>query len=335
MRVRWSGRSLAASGLIIGLYVMTLVLLGRAAPGRTALSFDDAVLRIIGGSLLFLGPFALGHRYLRRAERSGNGLYALLGALSALPSFLLVVDAEFLTHSVANGTASLALLRPAVVGALVGFIYRRGAGVENGGDDPDELAVFTPGTGPDDGVTSTLCAEYFAGPLQVRLSFGAVCSAALCGGVCLLLALLIGSVLHDRATLMLHAMLPDGKAAAGVSIAGFLLFGMPPLLLVGIGAILLRRLGWTARWQAAAIGLAVATVAGVLIGLTLRHPLPSALAGTIALPSMLAMLTYRSLAGLEPRSLPEDIEVNDRRTLVGADHVRRRVHRVVEFSRRA
>lgn len=49
----------------------------------------------------------------------------------------------------------------------------------------------------------------------------------------------------------------------------------------------------------------------------------------LIVPLAVAMGVYRHLAGLEPAALPEDIEVSDRRTLVGHDHVRRRVHRVV------
>ena len=47
------------------------------------------------------------------------------------------------------------------------------------------------------------------------------------------------------------------------------------------------------------------------------------------LPSVLAMVTYHRLAGFEPLALPSDIEVRDPRTLLAADHVRRRVRRVV------
>jgi hypothetical protein len=48
-----------------------------------------------------------------------------------------------------------------------------------------------------------------------------------------------------------------------------------------------------------------------------------------AIPTAIAMLFYRYLAGLEPKALPEDVEVRDRRTLVGANHPRRRYSRIV------
>jgi hypothetical protein len=47
------------------------------------------------------------------------------------------------------------------------------------------------------------------------------------------------------------------------------------------------------------------------------------------LPSVLAMATYHRIAGFEPLDLPDDIEVSDPRTMLPADHVRRRVRRVV------
>ena len=47
------------------------------------------------------------------------------------------------------------------------------------------------------------------------------------------------------------------------------------------------------------------------------------------LPSMAAIAVYHRLAGFEPLSLPDDIEVNDRRTLIAADHPRRQTRRIV------
>ena len=47
------------------------------------------------------------------------------------------------------------------------------------------------------------------------------------------------------------------------------------------------------------------------------------------LPSVVAMVSYYRLAGFEPLALPSDIEVSDPRTMLAADHVRRRVRRVV------
>ena len=46
-------------------------------------------------------------------------------------------------------------------------------------------------------------------------------------------------------------------------------------------------------------------------------------------PSVIAMVVYHRLAGVEPLALPADIEVSDPRTLIPADHVRRRVRRVI------
>src|SRR5918993_104401 len=46
-------------------------------------------------------------------------------------------------------------------------------------------------------------------------------------------------------------------------------------------------------------------------------------------PSVIAMITYHRVAGFEPLALPSDIEVRDRRTMLPANHVRRRVRRVV------
>lgn len=43
----------------------------------------------------------------------------------------------------------------------------------------------------------------------------------------------------------------------------------------------------------------------------------------------LSTLRTGLFAGVEPADLPEDIEVTDRRKLVGSNHARRRAHRVV------
>jgi hypothetical protein len=45
------------------------------------------------------------------------------------------------------------------------------------------------------------------------------------------------------------------------------------------------------------------------------------------LPSIVTMITYHRIAGLEPLDLPDDIEVRDPRAMLPADHVRRRVRR--------
>jgi hypothetical protein len=50
------------------------------------------------------------------------------------------------------------------------------------------------------------------------------------------------------------------------------------------------------------------------------------------LPSIAAMVAYHRIAGFEPLDLPDDIEVRDPRAMIPADHVRRRVRRVVRTS---
>ena len=50
----------------------------------------------------------------------------------------------------------------------------------------------------------------------------------------------------------------------------------------------------------------------------------------LAVPTAIAMVVYRNMAGLEPKPVKEDVIVGDRRNLVGADHARRRYGRVVK-----
>ena len=46
------------------------------------------------------------------------------------------------------------------------------------------------------------------------------------------------------------------------------------------------------------------------------------------------MMLYRRLAGVEPKAVKEDVEVRDRRNLVGADHARRRYGRIIANDRK-
>ncbi|HEY6633588.1 MAG TPA: hypothetical protein VIZ90_19205, partial [Rhizobiaceae bacterium] len=49
----------------------------------------------------------------------------------------------------------------------------------------------------------------------------------------------------------------------------------------------------------------------------------------VAVPSAIAMMMYRRLAGVEPKPVKEDIEVRVRRDLVGASHARRSYGRII------
>ena len=290
MRVRWSRRALVVSGLIFGLYVMVANLLAAGAPGRSGPSAALAAIDLASAGSLFVGSLALGHHLLRRAGRTGDGSYALLGALSATPAFLAVVDAALLRRFAEDGMLVVGLLRPAVVGGLAGYLHRRSAGVEADGDDPHA----SPATGR-------------AGPMRVRLSVGAVCAAALCGALLQLVILLVGAALGHAPAVMLAQSLPATPNAATASVTGFIVFGLPALLVVGAGAIAIHCSGRTGRWTAAVIGLAIPKVAGLLVSAAFDQPLAAALGSMLALPSVVAMSVYRDLAGLEPTRSPDAV----------------------------
>jgi hypothetical protein len=357
-RIRIDRAAIAAGSLMVGTATMIAAHLASRALDEKVWTLDRMVIVAIGTALLYGALFALANRLLRRFGLRSTAAYAGIGALAALPAFTAGVGLGFFARYAEQGSVSFALLIPLLIGATTGFLYRRSAGFEAQGDDPaaleaavkaehDRKAVAKPiyfegravraplgaataaHEAPDEVHIATGTADYYDGPLQVRGSFMAALLAALVGASLHILASYFGLIVDP---LPADAMPPSFRSPGQAAVMGIIGAAIPYLLFVLIASKLLARAGQTSIWVFLAIGLAVPIILGCALGVVGLGPIGLMLTAQFILPSGIAMATYRSLAGLEPLALPDDIEVSDRRTLVGADHVRRRMARVIDSS---
>ncbi|MEO7224096.1 MAG: hypothetical protein ABIY37_16645 [Devosia sp.] len=354
--VRTSISSLAAAGVIAGLFVIAAQRMFVVNP--EALSIDAIALRILAGGGIYLGIFMIAHLILSRFHITLRPAYAVAGAAAMLASFQLGGGRELVPLASANGTMTLLYAVPLLWGALMGFIYRQSAGVAAGADDPHRLAAMLaggtsqaarrqtallngeprpgfgqrnaqnaePSVSSDAAHVSTGEAEYFEGPLQVRTSMGAVLVTGVTAGV-------LWALVKAAFALLLMSRAGAGASMTGGAATSFLAATVGGTALLGailmpipvyVGHLIARSRGYTSYLSYAVIGALVPIGAGLamfIAGVVFMAP--------YAIPCAIALVCYRYFAGLEPKSLPEDIEVRDRRTLVGANHDRRRYSRVV------
>jgi hypothetical protein len=353
--VRTSISSLIAAGVIAGLSVIAAERGFFVDPA--AMSIDAIAIKVALSGGIYLALFGLAHLLLSKLKVTSWPLYIAAGAVAFLITFQFTGGRVLVPMASENGMISLLYAVPIVWGAMMGFIYRRSAGVDAEGDDPHRLQAMLTG-GPrtpagarnaflngepiagfgrrnlapaapmvseDAAHVATEAAEYYDGPLQVRTSAGAVLIAGLSAGIVwgIIEGLYFGSaggkglaqLFTQQGFLSFMAINLGAKAVLG-------LIALP--VFIYIGHLVARSRGHTSYASYALYGALVPLGVGLLmfvIGVVMM--------AAYAIPTAIAMLFYRYLAGLEPKALPEDVEVRDRRTLVGANHPRRRYSRIV------
>lgn len=219
--------------------------------------------------------------------------------------------------------------------------------VEHSNTQNSEAGFVTP-DGAHAGVNGL---EYFSGPLRVRTSPAAIFVAAFLGVLIWYvgITLFVGSIHFAGSNpfspfQMLRGVpgpdvllpftglkdigLQGSIAAVVIVVVGMVLhalaYSIPVSGLVYLGHLAVR---WRKRTDYGAYiiaGLIVPPLVGLLCFIIF------VVVGLIfSLPCATAMVIYRKLAGLEPTPVHEDIQVSDRRFLVGADHARRRYGRII------
>jgi hypothetical protein len=305
-------------------------------------TWDRLLVWCAGGGALYAALFLTAHFGLRRLSIGARGLYAAAGAAACLLAFVILGAFGDLPDAFRRGVGASYLIFPTLIGGVFGFLYAWRAGWEAGADDPAVLAeayaasAAEPGAGPDaPALLRTEGEAYFSGPLQVRTSVPLMLLAALFGsllhglvrGVMLVghEVSLLGDASLDRMTA--HAVTATGTA--GVELVGMMLISVLPMTLVILaGHFVARGLKTTSPLAYFGIGLAAPPIlAAVSMFLFLL------IAVMIMLPTAVAMVIYRSMAGLEPAPVKEDIRTNDPRRLVPADHPRRAFGRVISTRR--
>jgi len=364
MRVNTDLGAFSGGAAIAAIIALVSASNGFLTTNPAALSIDRMLLLAMSTSVAFASVFVVGHLAFRHVGVSHRLCYAALGALAMIIAMMVFADTQARTAAITSGAFIPAMALPAAAGWLIGSFYHWFAKYDVEGDDVDALEAMVRKKGkadnaeesPDDPsmdqvsspvLVSTATAEYFDGPTQVRNSLNAAVAAAVTGvmvsHIVMWFFLLAGSYgsmpsanKGSSSTLFpikpspLGVQLPDfavlGDAFVSVLASGLLMSLMlfiPVALIILAGHLGLRAFGRSGYADYGLAGLAIPPV----IGLVLIFMLPLGL--QLAIPFAMAMLLYRKLAGLEPLAVREDIEVTDRRSLVAADHARRRFARVI------
>jgi hypothetical protein len=331
--VRTDRPAIVAGAAIMAFFTLEVVRTGLVIAAQDRASLDAWVVMALATGAIYGLLFLVGHNQLRKHGQRSRGAYAALGAIAAVPPFLLATGWKPFVMASTGGTLSALFVCPLVAGALMGFLYHRRAGYETEGDDVAALAGTAPQPGASSAASGTIdsgTAEYFDGPLVVRTSLGANAIASLLGGAVFVLAISFTELSGPYQSPMGEYMAMNG--AGRTMLQGIIGIAIPIALLLGVAHGMLRARGKHSYAAYAVAGLIGPAIVSVLIAMTGISLLALAYLLQFLAPSLVAMLAYRRLAGLEPAPLPDDIEVSDRRTLVGADHVRRRVARVIDVS---
>lgn len=332
--IRTDRSALLIGAVIMAMFTLEVVRTGLVVAGHGEGSVDAWVLRSLITGAVYALLFWLGHHLLRKRQSSSRNLYALIGAVASVPPFFLATGWTALAAASAAGRLSALLACPLVLGALLGFLYHRRAGYEADGDDPAALAstVVDPrAPTASGGLHVTQMAEYYEGPLVVRNSLGAKAIASLLGSSAFVLAVSLSEVAAPTSSPLGQFMAVNGPGKT--ILQGIIGAALPIMLFLSIAHSILRGRGKSTVRDYAIAGAVGPVIFSFLFALTGMSLFALVYLLQFLAPSLVAMLVYRNLAGLEPRPLPDDIIVTDRRTLVGADHVRRRVARVIDESR--
>jgi hypothetical protein len=294
-------------------------------------TLDALVIVVSKSSLLFALLFGMAHYGIRWAGINREAAYMVASAICLLLACFAGPGAEVYHAAKQAGYASVTLLAPAIAGAVFGYIYWKGAGYDLEGDDVDELAEKATQFGNgDENVENALIrtsgSEYFDGPVQVRNSVIAAVLGAMIGGI-IFAATFVFFVGGTKPQGLFSAFLtlPGMKNALSQVFVGGAMFGLVVLTVpIYVGHLLARMRDKTGLADYAIIGAIVPIGLGLLlyiVGVLMTWP--------FILPMASGMLVYRKYAGLEPKDVREDIIVRERRTLVGANHARRRMGRVI------
>lgn len=329
MKLAFSWRVFAQQSIAMGLFVSLqwYTNIWTTKVVRVA-TLDRIVLPLIGFALLNLVVILAGDRIARKFGRSDRLTYIVIGALAGSVTHAVALAPAAYVIAAQNGAISLLVAVPALLGGAMGFLLHRSLGFSAEGDEPDQLsdAVAAAAEGKAPAYAATEGAEYYSGPLQVRDSAMAA-----------LIAAVIGSTLYMFMQALAESQ--DHFLAGMVSPKAF--GSLPTMFLSGIFAFILpfyifvRKahafLQVRGKSELKSYLLAGLVVPGLFfVGfLALLGPFALLFVLPWILPSMAAMAVYYRLAGFEPLSLPDDIEVSDRRTLIAADHPRRQMRRIV------
>jgi hypothetical protein len=328
-RLRFAWKPLLVQSQIVGILVLAQFQLSAWLDQKPDPSTPD---RIILFFALFAGVnlavMLAGDRLFRKRDWWQRSAYCALGGLASSVAHVVALAPAAYVVAWRDGILLALVLVPVLIGAATAFLMHKSLGYAPEGDDPQALSrkVYGRKAAAPAAVHDIGTAEYFEGPLQVRTSAMATLVAALAGSTLYVFISLVG--LSDG-QLPADAMPPLFRANP-ILFAIYGIIGLSVLFYVFVSRshAFLQRRGKDSLKSYALAGVVV-PLGFALALLTLMGPFGLLMVLPWVLPSVLAMATYHRVAGFEPLDLPDDIEVSDPRTMLPADHVRRRVRRVV------
>lgn len=328
MKLAFSWRPFVAQSLAVGLFTFlewqTNVWTTKTVRAET---LDRLLVPLIGFALINLAVLLAGDRLARKFGRSDRGTYIAIGALASSAAHAVALAPAGYTTAAANGAVSLLIAVPALLGAAMGFLLHRSLGYTTEGDEPADLAAATGSDGKaTPAYAATAGAEYYSGPLQVRDSAMAALIAAVIGSA---LYMFTNALAESQDHFLAGMVSPKAFGSLPTMfLSGIFVFVLPFYIFVRKSHSFLQARGKSELKSYILAGLVVPGLF-FLAFLALLGPFALLFVLPWILPSMVAIGVYHRLAGMEPLSLPDDIEVRDRRTLIGADHPRRQMRRVV------
>ena len=330
MKLRFALRPFIQQSVVMGLFLMPQLLTNMWTTRKIQRpTLDEFIVPLIGFAIVNFVIMLGGDRLARRFDRGDSATYTLLGAIAGSVMHAVALAPAAYVASAERGELTLLLAIPALLGAAAGFLLHRTLGYSAEGDDPKKLAeVFAEDIKHTASrvFASTDAADYYGGPLQVRDSSMAAIIASLIGAGIYVFEVAISELQDSLFAQILPPQLASNMAL--VALSGIIYCSLLFFVFVKKAHGFLQARGKTDVRSYVTAALVVPL--GFALALTaLMGPFGIIVVLPWILPSVAAIVTYHRLAGFEPLALPEDIVVNDPRTLISADHPRRRMRRVM------
>lgn len=355
---RGSTGALVFASLVTGSIMLVNLWLTSGLVGVLLLSVDRNVLTFVGAAVTYAIAMGIAEQFMRLSHSRQMWPSVAGGVFAFTTSFLIWGGIESLKGALILQSASMVGLIVLLIGSLLGLLhYAFSAPREQRlPDDPEIIAhalaerrkvagpaasdSFSPperplsafGTlfGPRRPVAAAMVEAgdrtYFAGPIQVRTSYGLLfligALTALLGMLFLAFLVIVGISLRP----LDEAMRAWGYVS-GTAISAWLIFGTLALsVLLFIPNVIAHHLARSMKVTSSG-GYALVALATAIVLCMVFPPL-----GMFSvIPGPFAMAIYRRIAGLAPVDLPPDLLIRgtERDALIGEDHPRRAYRRVV------
>lgn len=355
---RGSTGALVFASVVTGAIMLVNLWVTAGPIGAMLLSVDRNMLTFFGAAVTYAIAMGIAEQFIRLSHRRRLWPSVAGGLFAFATSFVIWGGLDSFRGALALQSGSIVALLVLLIGSLLGLIhYAFSAPREQRlADDPEiiarALAERPDGAGAGAGETPPRPARplsafgtlfgprlpaipavieagdrtYFAGPIQVRTSYGLL---LLLGVLTALLGMLfIGFLIVVGISLQpIDEAMRGWGYVSGTAVAAWFIFGTLVLsLLLFIPNVIAHHLARVMKVTSTG-GYALVAFATALVLCVVFPPL-----GMFALiPGPFAMAIYCRIVGLEPVGLPNDMIVSGtaRDALVGEDHPRRAYRRVV------